>query len=226
MRHLLLLPLLAACVDTASPPQSVPSPGTTDSDDGGGDTTDTDTEPAPAEGLAPAARADLRLKRWRQLQLDLEGALRLSSDELCRETGLYDCTDLHVVPLGGVSVPNGLYRPVDTISATTGLAMERLVLQACFNRLQKDQLLQADGEAAEVFGAVDLSAGATSAGAEARAAQATILYQRLLARDPLSAELAALEGLADTLSAEGGADADWALMACFAVGTSTEALVY
>ena len=75
----------------------------------------------PSGEIAPAARADLRIKRWRQLQLDLEGALLLPPDEVCKETGLYDCTDLHVVPMGGVSVTNGLYRSVDTLSATTGL---------------------------------------------------------------------------------------------------------
>lgn len=208
-----------------TPPPTAPTDPANDSD---ADTdTDTDGEEEEGEGWATASRGDLRLKRWRQLEQDLGGALRLPADTLCRETGLYDCTDLHVVPLGGVSVPNGLYRPVETISATTGLAVERLVMQACFNRLRLDQALVAGGSSPEVFGAgLDIQPGASGADSEALAALVTVLYQRLLARDPLDAEVAALAGLHGTLSAAGGANADWALMACFSVGTTTEALAY
>ncbi len=174
---------------------------------------------SPAGQIAPAARADLRLKRWRQLQLDLEGALVLSADEVCRETGLYDCTTLHAVPLGGVSITNGLYRSIDDLSAVTGLATERLVLQACWNRLLKDI-----EQTPVVFTALDL----TTDLAEDGALSDTVveLYRRLLARDPTTDERDALTAMhADTLSV-GGSNADWALMSCFAVGTTTEAMTY
>lgn len=44
--------------------------------------------------LVSAARADLRLKRWRRPSLDLEGAVELTPQEVCREAGHCDCTDL------------------------------------------------------------------------------------------------------------------------------------
>jgi len=174
--------------------------------------------------LVAASRADLRLKRWRQLSQDLEGALELRPDQVCREAGLYDCTELHVVPLGGVSVPNGLYRPIDTISATTGLASERMVLQACWNREKLDVAALAAGQAAVVFGQVDLAASALSE--EDATAQLTELYRRLLARDPAPEEVTALVGLHASIIADGGTNADWALLSCFSIGTTTEALSY
>ena len=94
MRPMLLTLLLAAC--------SVP--------DGaglvpGGALPEADTSvPDEVEASFDASvRADLRLKRWRQLSLDLQGALELAADDVCRETDRFDCTTLHVVPLGGVS---------------------------------------------------------------------------------------------------------------------------
>lgn len=193
--------------------------------------------PAPVDGgatdggsddellAAPAARADLRLKRWRQLSLDLEGALELPADVLCQETGLYDCRDLHVVPLGGTSVANGLYDTINTVSATTGLAMERFVLQACWNRAKADKALLDAGSPAVVFGHLDDPYGTAPSQAELTA-QTGELYRRLLARDPLDAEVAALTDLHRTVIEEGGVSADWAVLACFTIGTTTEALTY
>lgn len=182
----------------------------------------TPEEPAPqpdAPGLDASAKADLRVKRWRQLSLDLRGVLRLSEDALCRETGLYDCTDLHVVPLGGVSIENGLYAPRSDFSVTTGLALERVVLQACWNRLELDR-----AGPAEVFTAVDLHA--TTVPAPALDAQSTALFRGFLARDPSAAELAGARALAAEVESDGGTATEWALALCFALGTSTEFLLY
>jgi hypothetical protein len=189
-----------------------------DGSDGGDDT-------APPDGETetnPSARADLRLKRWRQVALDLEGALALPPEEICRETGLYDCAVFHAVAMGGISVDNGVFEHSNELSATTGLALERMAMQACYNRM----VLDASGEegAPVVFSHVDLASDALSAGeAEAQIAELT---RRLLARDPLPAELEALTGLHDDAVAEGGGNADWAVLTCFALATSTEALTY
>lgn len=204
-----------------------PGGGTTDdggsADGGAGDGGGSGGTAADPE-YAAATRADLRLVRWRQLLLNLEGGLALTADQVCREAGLYDCADLHVVPLGGVSVPNGLYRPIDAVAATTSMAMERVVLQACWNRLSLDRELVAAGDAAVVFGALDLRT--PDATADGREAVAVELYRRLLARDPLPVETAALEDLYTRVVAQGAGPLDWAALACFAVGTTTEALTY
>lgn len=195
---------------TLSGPKSVPAPPA-------------EEDPAPAlpaePGLDASAKADLRVKRWRQLSLDLRGVLRLSEDALCRETGLYDCTDIHVVPLGGVSIENGLYAPRSDFSVTTGLALERVVLQACWNRLELDRV-----GPAEVFTAVDLHA--TTVPAAALDAQSTALFRGFLARDPSTAELAGARALAAEVQSDGGTATEWALALCFALGTSTEFLLY
>lgn len=72
-----------------------------------------------------------------------------------------------------------------------------------------------------MFGALDLSlpnvSSADPAHVAALDAQGTVLYRRLLSRDPLPEELEALRGLLDDASA-----LDVAKLACFAVGTSVE----
>jgi len=189
--------------------------------DTGGPTSSDDTATATTEPgePVPSTRADLRLKRWRQLSLDLEGALSLTSDQICMEAGVYDCVDLNVVPLGGVSVQNGVFEHPNTLQATSNLAIERLALQACYNRL----ILDLEGEPV-IYTDVDLDA-ADASDAEAEA-QITNLTRRLLARDPLPEETAALSGLRADVATEGGDNADWAVLVCFSLATSTEALTY
>ncbi len=208
----LLLPLLALLL--AGCPTDDPGPGGADEY----------TPPEFDQGPPISSRADLRLKRWRHVTNDLAGGLELPLGELCRETGLYDCSTLHVIPLGGISLDNGLFRGLDDHAVTTGLAIDRFVLHACWNRLRRD-LDPDEDEAAVVFGDVadDPSSTDLPAGADALVAD---LYRRLLARDPAEDETEALLGLFDGIVEDGGGAADWALMSCYAVGTSTEGLLY
>jgi hypothetical protein len=173
------------------------------------------------DAYTPATRADLRTKRWRQLTLDLQQALQLPEDELCREAGLYQCTDLHVVPLGGVSLDNGLYQPVDGIAVTTGLATERVALAACWERLSRDRAAEAP---ALVFTELDLTAAAASD--RELDAQAALLWRRFLARDATADELAAARSLHAGVVEDGGGNAEWGLALCAALATSSEFLLY
>lgn len=184
-----------------------------------------DTGAAATDGAsgayAPASRADLRLKRWRQLSLDLQGALQLTEDEVCREAGNFECTRLHTAQLGGTSIDHALYQPITWWTVTTGLTLERVVLQACHNRLVKDR----DEEAAPVvYQHVDLSSDAATP-AEADALS-TALWQRVLARDPAGWELEEARALHAQAVSAGGDNGDWAVMLCFSLATSTEHLLY
>ncbi len=170
-------------------------------------------------GEPVSVRGDLKMKRWRQIHLDLQGALELPADEICHETGIYDCRVLHNVPLGGINIENGLFRPSDGLSVTTGLAVERFVMQACANRAFEDLLL----DEPVVF---DLPPDDTSLPRADADRIVTDLYRRLLARDPLPEELDAVFALHAGIVADGGRNMEWAWMACFAIGTSTEALLY
>ena len=210
MRCLLLATLLAGC-------DAIELSGVTPVDVGPDPAADT----LPSDAWTPATRADLRMKRWRQLSQDLSGALKLQPDELCRETGNFDCNEIHVVPLGGVSIDNGLYAPIDGASVTTGLAIERVLLSACWSRLQRD--LHGE-EPAVVFTEVPLED--TVLDDEAADRQATLLWQRLLARDPSAEELAAARALHPGVVADGGRNAEWELGLCVALGTSSEFLFY
>lgn len=209
--HLLLLAGLVGCNDAelgGPVPVDVPE-------------AEEDVEGEQTEGWTPATRADLRTKRWRQLTLDLQQALQLPEDELCRETGLYECTNLHVVPLGGVSLDNGLYQPIDSVAVTTGLAMERVALASCWERLSRDR---AGDEPAVVFTELDLAA--TEAAEAALDAQATVLWRRFLARDATADELAAARTLHAGVIEDGGGNAEWSLALCSALATSSEFLFY
>ncbi len=206
--RLLLLLLLTGCAVPDGPVAVDPDDPTPGADP---------TPPAFDQGPPISARGDLRMKRWRQLALDLEGALELPADDLCAETGRFDCTDLHAVPIGGISAVNGLFEPLEEPSATTGLAIERFVLQACWHRFQKDQ----EGPPV-VFQGIDPD-GATVADPDR---QVQALYRRILARDPLDEELAAMADLHQQIVAAGGLNGEWQVLACFAVATSSEALLY
>lgn len=176
-------------------------------------------EAAPT-GHAAAARADLRIKRWRQLSLDLQGALELTADEVCKETGNFDCTRLHVAQLGGVSIDHALYEPIDWWTVTTGLSMERVVLQACWNRLEKDRA----ADAPVVFRHLPLTGlGASDSDLDAQSVE---LWRRLLARDPSADELAEARALHRANVESGASDADWAALLCFSLATSSEHLLY
>lgn len=201
--------LLAGCGDVIGPgggPDATPTPSEEDP-----------TPPVFDQGPPSSARGDLRMKRWRQLALDLEGALELAPDELCAETGRFDCTDLHAVPLGGISAVNGLFEPLDEPGATTGLAIERFVLQSCWHRFEKDQ----EGPPV-VFQGIDPD-GTT---VDDPSRQVRVLYRRLLARDPVQEELDALAALHGEIIAAGGLNGEWQVLSCFAIATSSEALLY
>jgi hypothetical protein len=208
---LLLLPaLLAGCDDIQLSGVTPVDPPEAESDD-----------TPPTDAWTPATRADLRMKRWRQISQDLSGALQLQTDELCREAGNFDCNEIHVVPMGGISVDNGLYAPIDGVSVTTGLAIERVLLSACWTRLERDM---AGEQPAVVFTQIPLED--TTLDDTAADAQATLLWQRLLARDPSPDELAAARGLHVGIIEDGGRNAEWALSLCVALGTSSEFLLY
>lgn len=179
-----------------------------------------DTGPEDSTAVAPAVRADLKLKRWRQVHQDLQGALSLSPDQVCKETGLYDCAELHGVSMGGISVANGLFEPREDLGVTAGLAIERITLAACWNRLSMDRV----SDDPVVFKHLDLDADVPTR--DQAEAQVTELTRRFWARDPSNLERQALIVLHNELHVVGGGNAEWGLMLCWALGTSTEALLY
>ena len=159
----------------------------------------------------------LRWKRVGAFVADLGRALELNGDDLCTELGLLSCEDLHRLPLGG-SDPFGaaIYEAPATPMNTTSVLAERVTLAACSNRVTLDQ-----GADPVVFKHVDLSAGSLSSDDAGVSAQVDELYRRLLSRDPTDEERTIVASLAD-----GQTGADFAKLACFTVGTTTEFLFF
>lgn len=182
--------------------------------------------PAPPEPFAcdpsatPPPTESLEWKRVAAMTTDLEGGLALAEDALCNEVDTVPCRDVHRVALGG-NDPFGAaqYEPVASPLATTPAAVERLVISACENAVARD----AEGSPV-VFTELPPSDAAADPAALGR--QAAALYRRLLARDATAEELAILAELAvdDAGAPRSAREAD--VLACFAIATTTENLLF
>ncbi len=174
-----------------------------------------------------STKNDLIWKRYRAVQQDLMRGLSLTSEELCRELGRFDCVDsVHLVALGGNEpFDKMLYRAAERPTATTPVAIERVVWSACVSRVAKD----AAGPPV-VFRDLDLGVAALdpSRGTTLAAADLTTitLYRALMSRDPLPKELALVRQLIVDAKGTGVSARDFALAACFAIGSSAETLFY
>ncbi len=178
------------------------------------------------EASAPPVPEPLIWKRVAPLAADLATALALPADALCLELGVLPCTDVHRVPLGGSDpIGTGLYTPPPRPLATSPLALDRLLLAACAERVTRDL-----AGPAVVFTNVDLSlplldpSSAPSSDRAAMEADGRVLYQRLLMRDATDAELSILIDLAGPDASGTPTAREWATLSCFAVGTTTEAI--
>jgi hypothetical protein len=202
-----------------------------------GDTGDID-EDIPAEpsnvcipaGQGPpfkvAERADLRWKRVSALEFDLLTAMKLGPKS-CGEIGLAGvCFSLHRVPLGGNDpVANAMYQPLAKPTLTSSLSFDRVVVALCGRRADEDHKAALDGLDPQVFTHLDWSAASVDPDDPKLADQITVLYQRLLGRDPDPAETAILLALAEPLEGEPITPREFAKTACFTVATTTEMIL-
>lgn len=187
--------------------------------DGGGGSEDTG-----AEELQRAQRGELQWKRNVALQRDLMRALELPEDGVCNELGRGSCArEIHHISLGGADPLHvGLYEPLPDTLVSTPIVLDRVVMSACASRASLDR-----GGQPVVFTGLDLGAAAApSPDDEAFAATVTALYRRLLSRDPEPHELTTLEALTVGDDGEPVSAHDFAVLTCFAIGTSTEFLFF
>ena len=179
-----------------------------------------DPEAAAENELTKSTRARLLWKRNVTLEQDIVRALELQPDEVCNELGTASCTrEVHHVALGGAApFTLGLHKALPAPMLSTAVVVDRVILSACSNRVAKDAL-----GPAVVFTALDLSdERAPAAGDEAFDATVTALYRRFLARDPTVEEVTVLGDLvAEPMTAQ-----EFAILACYAVGSTTEFLFY
>jgi hypothetical protein len=163
----------------------------------------------------PAPGTDLVWKRYRAFENGLVKGLALDKKDFCSELGKESCIDkVHLTVLGGNEpYEMGQYERAQTPTALTAVAVDRIVLTACSKRLELDRQAAAN---AVVFKHFPLSGPAPEA--KALEMQTTELYRRILARNPESNEIAAV----DAIRAQNLAADKLALMLCFAIGTSAE----
>ncbi len=174
--------------------------------------------PAPQEtgDMAPTAPGlDLVWKRYRAFEHGLIQGLELKKGDFCLELGKEACIDkIHLTVLGGNEpYKAGQYERAQKPTVLTAVAVDRIVLSACSQRLELDRKAK---DAALVFKHLPLS-GNTRSSAQLEA-QAKELYQRILARNPEEVELKAI---ADT-QGESMANDKLALMMCYAIASSSE----
>ncbi|MEM9073221.1 MAG: hypothetical protein AAGE52_32250 [Myxococcota bacterium] len=199
MRRALFWVLLAACQSGGQPAGPLPLPPR--------------SEVCTPVQDAPLPEA-LQWKRVAAFETDLLTALALPRESGCLELGSYVCGEVHRVALGGQDVEGSAqYEPAASPLATTPLVVDRVVLGACAERVRRDQ------DVPVVFEEVDFAAERVPA-AQVEV-QAIALYRRLLTRDPNPDEVAVLQALARDLS-----PTDWAVASCFAIGTTTEAVMF
>lgn len=193
------------------------------------DTADTATTGAgttgdPGDGsLQRAERGELQWKRNVALQRDLMRALELPEDGVCNELGRGSCTrEIHHIMLGGADpLRIGLYKPLPDTMVSTPIVVDRVVMSACANRASLDS-----SGPPVVFTALDLGAAAPAPDDEAFTTTVTELYRRLLSRDPRPDELTTLGALAVDADGAPVSARDFAVLTCFAIGTSSEFLFF
>ena len=197
---------------------------------GGGD--DETPTPSPTATQFASLDGNVKFKRAQRLRNDLAAGLGLATNELCNELGQYSCTDtVHPVALGEVEpYQQGIYEPPEATGLSAPLVIERIAMAGCITRVDRD-LTQAPTAGSifllDVAGDGTLVAGAASE-AKARTAIAT-LYRRVTGRAVEAAEEDRLFAMYGEVAASGQTPAaarDWAVLACFAVASSTESIFY
>lgn len=223
--HLWLLLALAGCSSESSAP---PPPRDVDPSSPGAKPGESKPGSKPAAGdtvdgvqpsaLASSARPRLQWKRYAAFEADLSSALELAPDVLCKEFGSEPCVrGVHLVALGGHEpFRSGMLESAAEPLATTPTVVERVVLNACSQRVELDR------SEPKLF-KFDLSAPPS---AEAIDALASTLYRRFMARDPEPLERSTLAELARDDSGQPLGGDEFAKLACFVVGTSSEFLFF
>jgi hypothetical protein len=167
----------------------------------------------------------LQWKRYAAIEADLMQALELGADEVCTEFGVESCINgVHLAPLGGNDpFKTGLLEPTAEPLATTPAVIDRLLLSACGRRTELDRAAK---QKAKVFAGLDLQGDAPAPDDERVKATVTGLYRRFLARNPRDDERATVADLSLDEKSRPIPAAEFATLACFAIGTSTEFLFF
>lgn len=180
--------------------------------------------PAPA-AVGASLDPRLKLKDGDRYLRDLSANLEIPRAEICQELGRYDCfSDAFRIVLGGVDAEHlGINEPLSQEALTAPIALDRVALQVCVNRLARDVADPANAVLLKGLG----RSGPTRAWMRRTAGE---LYGRILARAPSASETAKLLAFYKTVEASNvpaeDRARDWVTLGCFAVASSTENVFY
>ena len=171
-----------------------------------------------------SAQARLSWKRSAVVERDVAAALELPVEDVCRGLAGEPCvSDLYLVSLGGNEpYVAGMYVPVDRPLVTTPIAVERVLLAACSHRAALDTAVAEP----VVFGSLDLGGLAPAADSQAVSELVKALMRRLHARDPDADEVALVGRLVEDDDGTRLPATEFALLACYAIASTTEFLFF
>lgn len=179
-------------------------------------------------GAGPAVSLDpkIKFKDGDRFLGDLSSALEIPRDSICKELGQYDCfKDAFRIVLGGVEAENlGVNVPLEEEALTAPIAVDRLALHACVNRVKLDLT---DPKHAVLLR--NAPKGKASSG-WLKSTTANI-YDRILNRTPTAFETAQMSRFYGEVAVKDGkpnpdANKDWVTLTCFATASSTENIFY
>jgi hypothetical protein len=134
---------------------------------------------------------------------------------------------VHPLALGGTDpYSSGLYEPLPFTGATSPIVIDRVALSGCTQRVTLDL---ATPSAAVIYQGFTIgSDGKMDPSQSAVDAAVTQLYQRVLLRNPTSAEIEHLRQLYRDIEATGKPNPaqSWMTLSCFSVLSSIESVFY
>lgn len=182
-----------------------------------------------ADQLPESEKARVQFKRERRLVSDFSAALGLPAGEVCKELDRFDCFQIvHNVSIGGVDPYNlGIFDPLEETTKTTPIAMERIALTGCRNRVDLDFGAPSD---AVIFKNLGVDGDGALADVNAASVDEAIdaLYRRFVLRNATPEEREEIRGFYAQVTESGDTRParSWAILTCFMVSTGVESLFY
>jgi len=180
-------------------------------------------KPSPTVVVAGTEKFNLNWKRVAAIEADLSTALSLTPETLCNELNLYSCTkEVHLAELGGHDpFESGNYSPLSNSSLTSPVSLDRIVLTACTNKVNAEI-----SGTKTVFKFLNLAKYTGSIATADFRNQINELYHRFMLRDPSAVEISNLEQLKTNEAGSEISNIDFAVLACYVIGTNVENIFY
>lgn len=183
----------------------------------------------PASMGIPLLSSKNRVQRKRAeiVRNTIAKSLNLDPNGMCLELGKLPCANVvHKVSLGGMDpYGNSQYKRPTRISATSPIALERVVLSACIQRAGLDSINPSNGL---IFKDLETSADGRLVNNEKIDESIQRLYQRAYMRNATTAEVLAVKDLYEQIFKENpiGAAQNWMILSCFSILSSVEMIFF